>query len=1117
MVTKANILIVDDNEVLSGGMKDYLAHEGYAVECANNGKSAITLVQENTYDVAFVDLKLPDIQGTELVKKLTDISSSIEFIHITAHASLDTAIKAVEQEHVVSYEIKPLDMNHLLSVLKQIMKRKQVEDRSKSLAHILEESLNEIYIFDAQTLRFIQANKGARLNLGYSLEELSCLTPVDLRPELTLEHFEKLLEPIRTGKKEKIYFTTVHQRKDGSLYDVEVHLQLSTFQSIPVFVAIILDITKQMQVQKELKELNESLEDRIIERTAEVVKFSHAVEQSSSTVVITDTKGDIEYVNPRFTQTTGYTSEEALGQNPSILKSGEQGAEVYKELWDTITSGSEWRGEFHNKKKNGELYWELASIAPIIDKDGVITSFVAVKEDITERKLMEEELRTFNDLLEQRIAERTSELTNAIEKLQAENTMRMQAEEEVGVSNSYLKLHQIAACSANEAGEIEDGFKPVLSAICHTQGWSIGHAYLLAKGVSDRLIPMKVWHLDDDNKFAAFIKTTEKTNFLSGIGLPGRVLSSGNPEWIVDVTKDSNFPRASIAKEAGIKAGFAFPVMAGSEVVAVLEFFGTDPIEHDNAFLEVMADIGKDLGLIIERKHANEKLRKSEASLLEAQRIARMGSWDWDIVNNTLHWSDEVYRIFDLKPQEFGATYDAFLRSVHPDDRESVKKAANEALYKSVPYNIEHRIDLPDGNERIVHEQAEVNLDENSKPIRMIGTIQDVTDLKKREEELIKAQKLDSIGVLAGGIAHDFNNYLQGISGYIMLAQAYADTDDKVNESLKEAQKIIYQSKELSQRLITFSKGGDPIRQTIVISKLLKDSVLLVTSASSFDCQVGVSEDIWSVEADNGQLGQVFSNIVINAKQAMPNGGKINAFAENIEIYKGTQLPLKEGKYVKVTIKDRGAGISHENLQKIFDPYFTTKKSGSGLGLATCFSIIKKHGGHISVESELGVGTTFCIYLPASVEDIQKMPELSETKIKRGEKALNNDRGKVLLMDDDNAFRAATGNHLRLLKYDVEEAKDGTVAIALYKKAIQLHKPFDAVIMDLQVSNGMGGKEATKELLKIDPEAKVIVASGYIDDSTMSEYKKFGFISALSKPYDIATLDDALQKVIIDN
>jgi len=508
------------------------------------------------------------------------------------------------------------------------------------------------------------------------------------------------------------------------------------------------------------------------------------------------------------------------------------------------------------------------------------------------------------------------------------------------------------------------------------------------------------------------------------------------------------------------------------------------------------------------------KVMERTKDLSDAQRIAQMGNWVWDIVSDNLSWSDEVYRIFGFQPQEFEATYEQFLRSIHPDDRESIETAIKKTMYDKIPYMIEHRIVLPDGSERTVSEQAEVDFDENGKPIRMIGTVQNITELKKREEELIKAQKLDAMGVLAGGIAHDFNNYLQGIMGFILLAQHDVGENGKAKNSLKEAQKIIFQSKELSSRLITFSKGGEPIRKKILLPKLIKDSVLLAMSASRFDCQFAIPENLWAVEADKGQLNQVFSNLVINAKQAQPDGGKINISAENIKIEGETQLPLKDANYVKIAITDHGSGISRENLYKIFDPYFTTKKSGNGLGLAATFSIVKKHDGHINVESELDIGTTFYIYIPAST---QEKPEPAQANIENTESKSINCRGKILIMDDESTFRAVIGEHLKLLKYEVDGAADGASAVALYKDALDTHKPFNVVIMDLMVPGKMGGKEATEELLKIDPDARVIITSCYVNNSTMSEYKKHGFKSALSKPYEIAELDDTLQKVITGN
>ncbi len=291
----------------------------------------------------------------------------------------------------------------MLGVIRDISKRKQSMERISSLADILENSLNEIYIFHAKTLKFIQVNKGARINLGYTMSELRELTPLSLKPQFTLKLFMELIEPLKSGKEESIIFSTVHKRKDGSLYDVEIYLQLSMFESSPAFVAIILDITQRKTMEDNLH------------------KLSQAVEQSPSSVIITDTEGTIEYVNPKYCNLTGYTFEESIGKNPRILKSGENNTEKYKELWKNITAGKEWQGEFHNKKKCGEDYWELASISPIKNPQGEITNFLAVKEDITHRKQIEKELAMERTNLEERVQTRTNELNKSLQKLEKTN------------------------------------------------------------------------------------------------------------------------------------------------------------------------------------------------------------------------------------------------------------------------------------------------------------------------------------------------------------------------------------------------------------------------------------------------------------------------------------------------------------------------------------------------------------------------------------------------------------------------------------------------------------------------------------------------------------------------
>ena len=342
-------------------------------------------------------------------------------------------------------------------------------------------------------------------------------------------------------------------------------------------------------------------------------------------------------------------------------------------------------------------------------------------------------------------------------------------------------------------------------------------------------------------------------------------------------------------------------------------------------------------------------------------------------------------------------------------------------------------------------------------------------------------------------------------------------------EYLEEARKTVLQSSGLTQQLLTFSKGGAPVKNTISISELIRDSVRLALSGSNVKCKIDISATLQCVDADKGQLDQVFSNLVINAVQAMPEGGVIKVYIENTKIVDRDLLPLQKGKYVKVTVKDHGIGVPQEHLQKIFDPYFTTKQKGNGLGLATTFSIIKKHDGHITVESEIGVGTTFRIYLPACLKEMQEIAVPSEVKRasttpvdKKNEEKLNVSKGKVLLMDDEYVIRVALGKHLKYLNYEVEAVEEGPEAIGFYKRAMGSDKPFDAVIIDLTISGGMGGKEVIERLLEIDPEVTAIVMSGYANDTIMANYKEYGFRGVLAKPHEIHELDEALQKVIAE-
>jgi nitrogen-specific signal transduction histidine kinase/ActR/RegA family two-component response regulator len=393
-----------------------------------------------------------------------------------------------------------------------------------------------------------------------------------------------------------------------------------------------------------------------------------------------------------------------------------------------------------------------------------------------------------------------------------------------------------------------------------------------------------------------------------------------------------------------------------------------------------------------------------------------------------------------------------------------------------------------------------------------IAGVQDLTDRKRLEEERQRVDKLESIGVLAGGIAHDFNNILTSILGNISIAGMDAAPGSELQNSLEQAEKASLRARDLTVQLLTFSKGGAPVLKLASLTELLKDTAKFALRGSRVKCHFSIPAGLWHAEVDAGQVSQVIHNLVINAQQAMPAGGTIELTAVNMAINDtgspGKGLPVIPGDYVRIAVADHGSGIPAENLEKIFDPFFTTKQKGNGLGLATSFSIARNHGGHISVESEPGAGSTFYLYLPASTQTAA--PKQAKTAARKSA-----GKARILVMDDEKGVREIAGRMLKHIGYkDVEFAEDGAEAITLYKAAMETGNPFSAAILDLTIAGGMGGEVAIQKLLKIDPGVKAIVSSGYIDDSIIAKFRDYGFSGMVAKPYTIEELRKAVQDVI---
>jgi PAS domain S-box-containing protein len=393
----------------------------------------------------------------------------------------------------------------------------------------------------------------------------------------------------------------------------------------------------------------------------------------------------------------------------------------------------------------------------------------------------------------------------------------------------------------------------------------------------------------------------------------------------------------------------------------------------------------------------------------------------------------------------------------------------------------------------------------------LVGTVmvfRDITDQTRQQEEQQRISKLNSLGVLAGGLAHDFNNILTTILGNVFVAKLRMASSDPLTQNLEQAEHACLRAKELTQQLLTFAKGGAPIKTSIAIGDLLRKSTIFALSGSSISCHFDIPGDLWALDADPGQIRQVFQNITLNARQAMPHGGHLSVKVENVELHDHSAIPsssLIPGNFVRVSFEDQGNGIESRQLPNIFDPYYTTKPGASGLGLATAHSIIQQHHGHISVTSKVGVGTTFTVYIPSThvtPGQAQNIPAISPQC-----------RGRVLVMDDEHSIRRMVEDALTQFGYEVVGVPDGQTAIDVVSKAMTDGKKFEVAILDLTIPGAMGGVKAIQHLRILDPHIKAIVTSGYSDDPIMCNFQKHGFQGILVKPYKIFDLAKTLDSM----
>lgn len=511
------------------------------------------------------------------------------------------------------------------------------------------------------------------------------------------------------------------------------------------------------------------------------------------------------------------------------------------------------------------------------------------------------------------------------------------------------------------------------------------------------------------------------------------------------------------------------------------------------------------------RKETEQELSASRARLAEAQRIAKLGSWEKDLVSGSLHWSEGVYRIFGLEPHDSWLTTETFFDRVHPEDRELVREHMEASIRTGQPYALDHRIILPDGSERIVREQAELIRDATGTPVRFTGTVQDITEQRRLEDQFRQAQKMEAIGRLAGGIAHDFNNLLSVILGYSELMQDFVEKGSPLQRHSDYIRDAAKRGAGLTRQLLAFSRRqmleSTVLDMNALVTELVKMLPRLI--GEDIELKISLTPEVWSVKADAGQIEQVILNLAVNSRDAMPQGGRLMIETANVELdqdYCRHHPPAQAGEYVMVAVADTGVGMDKATRARLFEPFFTTKEKGkgTGLGLATTYGIVKQSGGYIWAYSEVGHGTTFKVYLPRVLAPVT-------TEIRRApEPAVLGGSETILLVEDEQSLRNVIEDGLTRVGYRIlpcQSAEDAIRQCECYPNDIHL------LLTDV-VMPQMSGREIATRVEKVRPGVKVLYMSGYTDDAIVQRGVLEPGVAFLEKPFRSVDLARKVREVL---
>lgn len=978
--------------------------------------------------------------------------------------------------------------------------------------------------------RFIKVNRFLCELLGYAEEELQRKTFSDVtHPDDVRIGVDYLKRMIR-GELEFASFEKRYFRKDGSIVHFIISPSIIRADSgePKYFVGLYQDITERKKAEDELKASEE--------------KYRFFLEHANDAVLIhsfeeTGEPGPFWEVNGLTCKWTGYSREELKCMTPRDLDDPKHQGHIPRVIKKLSTVGHAVFETLWVKKDGGRVPVEISSRTMKIRGNEYV---VSLARDITERNRSEQALKKREKQLaeSQRIAHigswehnlRTGEIFWSDELFRL---LGLDPKKDPGDFKMFFEMihpddQPMMKAAIDETLKNKTPFsidyrfifRDGRTGIIHAQAELIpdddGDPFILsgtAQDVTERKLAEERLRESEDRFRSIFehamdgimIGDVVRKRHVEANRAICAMLGYSHDELInlrvEDIHPKGNLPRVLDLFErqsrGEVSTGLDIPMLCkdGSVIYADI-----------NSALVTIGGRKYLIGIfrdITERKQSEERIRQSDQFIRSIL----------DTVDEGFIVIDRDYRIITANKaycDQVGCSSDKVIgmrcytishNNSRPCFKEGEDCAVRQVFETGEPCAALHR-HRHDGHVIYVETKAFPLRDSSGTISSVIETINNITEKHLLEEERLKTQKLESIGTLAGGIAHDFNNLLQGIFGYISMARMSLNRDKSLS-MLGQAEKALQQSVNLTTQLLTFSKGGQPVMKIIDMRPVIENATTFATSGSRSDCRISINHDLWGAVADEGQITQVIQNIVLNADQAMPTGGSIMVSARNVTA-DAPELPvsLAAREYVAIEISDRGVGIPERYSDKIFDPYFTTKERGSGLGLATSYSIMKKHEGMITVDSSPNMGSTFTIYLPAAkAESAVQPPKIH---------ASPPSSARILVMDDEEIVREVAGELLDALGYSAEFAEHGDAALAKYREASDSGRPFDIVILDLTIRGGMGGMETIQKLLEIDPSVKAVVSSGYSDDPSAAHYEEHGFKAFLKKPYNYEKLMETL-------